>query len=279
MKAAPFTLHRARSLAEAVDLLAEAGAQGRLAKPLAGGQSLVPMLNLRLAPLDALVDLRGVAELRATSEDGGVVRYGAMIPHAAFEDGTVPDPANGLLRHVAGRIAYRAIRTRGTIGGSVALADPAADWLVPLIALGAQVEVAGPAGTRRLPVAEFVIGPYFTDLGEADVLAAILIPRRPATERWGQGKLALKLGEYAKSHVIALHDPAAGTAQVVLGALEGAPLVMAEAAASLAAGRLPGRDALEAELAASGRDLTPVQIRMHATTAQRAMGQAMEAAA
>jgi len=277
MKPAPFALHRARSLQEAVDTLADAGTRG-IAKLLAGGQSLVPMLNLRLAPIDTLVDLSPIEALRACDEVDGGLRYGAMIPHAAFEDDRVPDPANGLLRHTARHIAYRAIRTRGTIGGSVALADPAADWLVPLIALGAEAEIAGPDGTRTVPVASFVIGPYFTDLTETEVLSAIRVPRRPPGERWGHAKMALKVGEYAKSIAVALRDPKDGAARVVLGALEGAPLVLETAAAALADGRLPERDAVEAELAGSDRDLSPVQLRMHATMVLRAMSDAMEAA-
>ena len=118
------------------------------AKVLAGGQTLGPMLNLRLAQPALLVDITRIPELAAVSEDADAVTIGATVTHAAIEDGRVPDPTGGFLARVARGIAYRAVRTRGTIGGSLAHADPAADWLSCLAALGAEVVIAG-AGRQR----------------------------------------------------------------------------------------------------------------------------------
>src|SRR5699024_10922458 len=126
MKPAPFEFAQPATTEEAIALL-----QGRegMAAAMAGGQSLVPMLNLRLAPLELVVDLSRVETLKSVSERGASVVFGACVTHAAIEDGRTPDPADGLMRRIAGGIAYRAIRNRGTIGGSVALADPAAEWV------------------------------------------------------------------------------------------------------------------------------------------------------
>ena len=126
MKPVAFEYERATTLAEAADLL---GHGDGFAKVLAGGQSLGPMLNLRLAQPDVLVDITSIPELTAVTDGRDAFEIGACVTHADIEDGRVADHTNGLLRHVAGRIAYRAVRNRGTIGGSIAHADPAADWI------------------------------------------------------------------------------------------------------------------------------------------------------
>ena len=147
MKPVRFDYVRARSAAHAVECL---GAAAGFAKAIAGGQSLGPMLNLRLVEPDLLVDVRTCADLRGCRDDGDgdAIVYGAAVTHAEIEDGAVP-----ALPRMAGaaarRIAYRAVRNRGTIGGSIAHADPARNWLVVLLALGA--EVIGPARTEPEP--------------------------------------------------------------------------------------------------------------------------------
>ena len=241
MKPAPFSYIRPDRLASVVDALAPGET---LTKIVAGGQSLVPMLNLRLAPADRLVDIRGLEALRRVEERPDSILYGALLTHAAFEDRKVPDASNGLMPHMASGIAFRSVRNRGTIGGALALADPAADWLTTAVALEARMHVFGPDGDRVIPAGDFVLGPYFTALGEADVLTAIEIPRRPATERWGVCKVSVKVGEYAESLAIALLDRTRGAARVVVGATDGAPLVLIRTARALlegAADRTCGR--------------------------------------
>ena len=139
MKPVAFDYARPASVAEALRMLAG----NAEAKVLAGGQTLGPMLNLRLAQPALLVDITRIPELAAVTEDADAVTIGATVTHAAIEDGRVTDPTGGFLRRVARGIAYRAVRTRGTIGGSLAHADPAADWLSCLTALGAEVLIAG----------------------------------------------------------------------------------------------------------------------------------------
>jgi carbon-monoxide dehydrogenase medium subunit len=269
VKPAPFAYIRAADLAT-VDAAMQPGET--LTKIIAGGQSLVPMLNLRLAPADRLVDIRGLVALRQVEERPGSILYGALLTHATFEDRLVPDASNGLMPHVAARIAFRSVRNRGTIGGALALADPAADWLTTVVALEALLHVHGPDGDRVVPAEDFVIGPYFTDLGEADVLTAIEVPRRKATERWGTCKVAVKAGEYAESLSIALLDREGRTARVVVGATDGAPLVLARTAQALLDGAAEAdlRRIAGAELEAADRAFSPAKLTMHTTTAIRA---------
>ena len=270
MKPAPFTYHRASSIDDAIAHLKGGDA---IVRPLAGGQSLVPMLNLRLAPADKLVDLTRIEALRRSEERPDCIRYGALVTHAAFEDRLVPDASNGLMPFVGSQIAYRAIRTRGTIGGALALADPAADWLTTIVALEAEIALVGPNGRRAIAGTDFALGPYMTVIEDAELIEAIVVPRRPASERWGHYKVARKTGEYAESMAIALIDKTRGMARLVVGATDGAPLVLEKSSREIAAGS--GGKALAAtirrELADSGRDFSPEKLLLHCTTAVRAV--------
>ena len=270
MKPAPFAYHRASSIDDAIAHLKVGDA---IVRPLAGGQSLVPMLNLRLAPADKLVDLTRIVALRQTEERPDRIRYGALLTHAAFEDRQVPDASNGLMPFVGSQIAYRAVRTRGTIGGAVALADPAADWLTAIIALEAEIALVGPNGRRAMKGTDFALGSYMTAIEDAEIIEAIVVPRRPASERWGHYKVARKTGEYAESMAIALIDKARGNARLVVGATDGAPLVLARSSREIAAGNLgDGLAALiRQELADSGRDFPREKLLLHCTTAVRAV--------
>jgi len=270
MKPAPFTYHRPDTVDEAVRLLSDTSISVR---PLAGGQSLVPMLNLRLAPVDRIIDITRLADLRRTRDDGASIRYGALTTHAAFEDGEVPDAANGLMAYVAARIAFRAVRTRGTIGGALALADPAADWLTTVVALEGILHLVGSNGRRALAAEEFVIGPYLTALQEGEILEAIEIRKRPASERWGHYKVTTKVGEYAESMAIAILDRNRGTARIVLGAADGAPITFAETAVRVLQMDSPDRlrATIEQELIAAEREFLPAKLSMHTTVILRAI--------
>ena len=222
MKAAAFDYARARSTAEAVEMLS-AGPDRRL---IAGGQSLGPMLNLRLARPRRLIDIRECPELRRYMESSDEVVYGAAITHAEIEDGDVPDPSPGWLRRAARNIAYRAIRNRGTVGGSLAHADPAADWPVVLAALGAEVWIEGPAGTRAEPLRSFIRGPFATTVGEGEVLTAVRVPRPSPAARLGYCKLSAKRGEFAQALAVVFEDPERDERRAVVGAIERSPLIV-----------------------------------------------------
>ena len=235
MKPAAFDYARASSAGEAVSLLAAARGEARL---IGGGQSLGPMLNLRLARPAKLIDIKR-AELRTIAGDARTLAIGAGWTHAAIEDGVVEDPARGMLRHVASGIAYRAVRNRGTLGGSLAHADPAADWASTMTALGATMVLQDPGGTRRLPVERFLLGAFATALAEDEVLIAVEVPRLSPSARWGYHKLCRKTGELARAIGAVVLDPERGFARAVAGAVGGAPLILPEASAQLLEGATP----------------------------------------
>jgi carbon-monoxide dehydrogenase medium subunit len=174
---------------------------------------------------------------------------------------------------VGGQIAYRAVRTRGTIGGALALADPAADWLTTVIALEAEIVLVGPRGRRSLAATDFVTGPYMTALDQAELLETVIIPRRPKTERWGHYKVTRKTGEYADSLAIALFDPDSRKARLVVGAVDGAPLVLEKTALEIGKGASEQSllSALRHELAESDRAFSPAKLQLHITAALRAI--------
>lgn len=219
MKPVDFDYERPSRLEDAVALLS-----GSNARVLAGGQSLGPMLNLRLARPSLLVDIAAIEALQTAEQDGGALTLGACVTHAAIEDGSVPDVTNGALASVAGGIAYRAVRNRGTMGGSLAHADPAADWLTCLSALGADAVIAGPPGERRVPVSDFMVGAFETALQAGELLCAVSVPALSASAKWGYYKFCRKAGDFAEAIGAVLQDR--GVTRTVLGATNGPPIVI-----------------------------------------------------
>jgi aerobic carbon-monoxide dehydrogenase medium subunit len=248
-------------------------------KFIAGGQSLGPMLNLRLAQPDVLVDLTGIAELKQVEETASSLSIGACITHGDVEDGRVPDVTRGLLRSVARGIAYRAVRNRGTIGGSIAHADPSADWISCLAVLGADVLVCGRSGRRTVPIEEFVLGVFETSLLPGELVEGVTVPRLSAQARWGFYKACRKTGEFAHAIGAVLFDPARSVCRAVIGAIQSRPLVFAsahelfhgrpEAGLSAAFDQQPARQAL---IAAGMTDAIGQQI--HLVALRRAVEQA-----
>ena len=223
MKPVAFDYARPSSVDEAVAMLA---ATPR-AMALAGGQTLGPMLNLRLAQPALLVDITRIAELATVGGDGDAVVIGATVTHAAIEDRRIDDPANGFLARVARGIAYRAVRTRGTIGGSLAHADPAADWLACLTALDAELIIAVPGGSRRsLALTRFVHGAMHSDLAEGELIIAIRVPRCSRTARFGFHKICRKTGEFADAIGVVVYDPERRRYRLVASTDAGAPQVL-----------------------------------------------------
>ncbi len=227
MKPVAFDYVRATDTREAIRLLAS---DGLFAKAVAGSQSLGPMLNLRLAQPDLLVDITAIPEMVSVSESGDWVELGACITHANIEDGRVPVPSNGLLRAVAGRIAYRAVRNRGTIGGSIAHADPAADWISAFTLLGATAAIETEGGSRTEAVENLMLSSFTTSLAPAELIRALRVPRLDSNARWGFYKFSQKAGEFAHAIGAVLHDPSRRRFRAVIGAIEAAPILISDAA-------------------------------------------------
>jgi aerobic carbon-monoxide dehydrogenase medium subunit len=275
MKAPPVDYVRPRSLTEAIDILAGAKGEGRV---MAGGQSLVAMMNLRVASPGLLIDIARLAELTAAADDSDTVTLGACVTHAAIEDGRVPDPSRGLMPRVAATLAYRAIRTRGTIGGSLALSDPAAEWPAVLIALNAEVSLHGPNGKRVFKCAEFTTGIFETKLATDELIETVLIRKLSADARWGYFKFCRKAGEFANALAVAVADRGRGHSCVTLGAANGAPLVLDETSRLVANGAEQHlREAIATDLdGAADRYLDEFQRNLHAVAATRAVQQVLQ---
>jgi aerobic carbon-monoxide dehydrogenase medium subunit len=236
MKAAPFAYERPSDLKAAIGLMAESKGTARI---MAGGQSLGPMLNLRLVQPDMIVDIAGLAELKQAGRSGDELVIGACVTHGDIEDGRVPDVTRDAMRRVASAIAYRAVRNRGTIGGSLSHADPAADWVSALPALGASVRLRGIAGVRDLAVEDFITGALESALRPDELVEAVRVPIMRSSARWGYVKACRKPGEFAHAIAAVLIDPEAATARVAIGAIDARPIFLRDAS-SLFGGRITG---------------------------------------
>jgi carbon-monoxide dehydrogenase medium subunit len=255
MKPAPFSYRRARSADEAVSLLAELGDDAKL---IAGGQSLVAMMNFRLARPAALVDISRLAELRYVRADGDGMRIGALALHRDLE--RLADPpllaGFGMLPRAAGHIGHYAIRAAGTFGGSIAHADPAAEWCMAALLFDAEIVALGPGGERVIPVAGFFTGFLETGLGPDEMIVEVRLPvPRPGAAIC---EFARRHGDFAIVAVAAAVDSAGGIcrdARVVLGGVAGTVQRAAGAEAALVGSTL-GDDAIAAAAreAAAGSD-------------------------
>jgi carbon-monoxide dehydrogenase medium subunit len=250
-----------------------------MAKIIAGGQSLGPMLNLRLVEPELIVDITGLSELKQAERSGDVLVIGACITHGDIEDGRIPDVTRGAMQRVAGAIAYRAVRNRGTIGGSLSHADPAADWVSALSALGARVMLRSVAGVRDLAVEEFVTGALESALQPGEIVEAVRVPVMTPSARWGYVKACRKPGEFAHAIAAVVIDPESATARAVVGALHAAPIVLGDAAA-LFGGRITGDfkrqfDARVADAILIKAGITsPADRHVHVTVLRRAVNEA-----
>jgi carbon-monoxide dehydrogenase medium subunit len=274
MKPAAFEYTRPATVAEAVRIL-EANPEARV---LAGGQTLGPMLNLRLAQPAMLVDITRIPELAAVEEETGAVTLGAIVTHAAIEDGRVKDPTGGFLAQVARGIAYRAVRTRGTVGGSLAHADPAADWLSCLTALGAEVLIAGPRQDRRLALSQFVRGAMDTNLAPGELIRAVRIPKFSARARFGYHKICRKTGEFAEAIGVVVRDPDTDCFRLAVSTAQGAPIVI-DASGGIDLWKSPPGEAapLQDLVRQSGFSGGTYETRVRAAALHRALTRALSA--
>jgi len=274
MKPANFEFARAGSLGEAAQMLRRA--DGR-AKAVAGGQSLGPMLNLRLVQPSVLVDITGIPELTRVEQDGEGITVGACVTTSDIEDGRVRMEELPILATVAAGIAYRAVRNRGTMGGSICHADPAGDWLPVLCALGAECIIADGRHARRIPIEQFVIGAFEVTLQPGELLQAIRIPRPSRAARCGYYKVCRKAGEFALASGAVLIDADRDRFTAVIGATQGRPIVVDDARTILEGiptGTARLKDGAAVELLRQAGVTRSATLRLHMTALTRAAAQA-----
>jgi len=272
MKAPKFAYIRVLEVDEAITALS---AGGGAAKAMSGSQSLGPMLNLRLARPAQVVDVAQIPGLRTVSRKADWVEIGAAVTHAEVEDGVHAPLAEHPVRQVARGIAYRAIRTRGTVGGSLAHADPAADWVVTFAALGARVVVRSPRGERTVEADAFMLGAYTTVLESDELIVSISVPSQTAATHWGYHKVCRKPGEFAEASAAVYFDASRKRARIVLGAVDGPPLLLhalAEEIALKGAGAA-GREALRAAVRAALPDRDAIDQKLFTACLARALDQ------
>ena len=199
MKPAPFELHAPETVSEAMSLLAEHGDE---AKVLAGGQSLVPILSLRLARFDHLVDLNRVRDLAGITRDNGSLRVGAMARHSAVERSPEVAADVPLLSRATAKVGHFQIRNRGTLGGSIAHADPAAEQPAVCVALDAVIEVCSLSGSREIPAASFFVGTWATSMTADELLTAVTFPAWSPKSGFAVEELARRNGDFALVGVV-----------------------------------------------------------------------------
>src|SRR3954470_11480321 len=194
MKASAFSYARAASVSEALELLQT---HGERAKVLAGGQSLMPAMNLRLISPELIVDIGELAELRGIAVNGSVVRIGALTRHVDVQRSPEIAVHAPLLAEAIAHVAHPAIRNRGTIGGSLAHADPASELPACMLALGATIVVRGSGGERRIAAEEFFTGIYETALSSQELLVAVELPVAQRHSAYFFHEFARRHGDYA----------------------------------------------------------------------------------
>jgi aerobic carbon-monoxide dehydrogenase medium subunit len=234
VKPGPLGYHRATSVSHAVQLLS--GYEGT-ARVIAGGQSLVPMLSMRLIQPDALIDVNKLAELAEVRPAGDTTMLGALVRYTTIEQSPLIARRLGLLARMVRHVGDRQVRNRGTIGGSLAQGDPTGEMPLACLALGASVRAVGPTGQRELPVADLYQGSYATVLEPCEVLTEVVFPRAPA--HFAFAEQCRRHNDFAVVSVAAVGDRGPdGTwagIRVALGGVADEP-VLAAAAAAIASG-------------------------------------------
>jgi carbon-monoxide dehydrogenase medium subunit len=269
MKARSFSYARPTTLTAA---FAAHAASGGEASYIAGGQSLVPALALRLQAPDVLIDIAHIPDLRGISLQDGWLRIGALTRHAE----TLSDPLirqhAPLLAAAAPHVAHPAIRNKGTLGGSVALADPASEFPAMMLALGAEIEIANPEGSRRVPADDYFVDLYQTAIEPGELLTALHIPAIRPNQRWAFDELARRRGDYALVGCGLQADMRGETVERIRIAFlsVGVTPVRAKLAEAALAGRaldataiLAAQSALDADLDPPEDESVPVAARRH----------------
>ena len=260
MKLPPFAYARAKTVDEALELLREAGGEAKL---LAGGQSLVPVLAYRLMRPSHIVDIDSVTGLDGIAEQNGELELGALVRHARLEQARLRG-AHGLLALAAGHIGHVPIRTRGTLGGSLAHADPAAELPVAALALEARVVLRSAAGEREVATDRFLLGPFTTAISPDEMIVALRIPAAAPRSYAGFREFSLRSGDFALVSagvaVVCEEDGAVSRARIVVGGVESCPRLMSDAGDAVVGKRLQA-DTIAAAARAAAASCEPVADR------------------
>lgn len=259
MKPAAFAYHAPRTVQETVAKLAELSvSDGRI---LAGGQSLVPMMAFRMARPAHLIDINAVAGFDRLAVEGDTLSIAPCVRHAAFHRPVVAGPTGALLSDVVANIAHYPIRLRGTFCGSLAHADPASEWCLTAVTLGADVVVLSTRGRRIIAADDYFQGMMMTALAEDELLCEARLPILPTDTHFGFYEFSRRAGDYAIAMALTtfrLQDGVMIEPRVGLGGAEGRPRRIAQAEAVLA-GRKPGEDIFRAAAEAAADAIDPLE--------------------
>jgi aerobic carbon-monoxide dehydrogenase medium subunit len=268
MKPGRFTYHAPESLDAAFALLGEYGDD---AKIIAGGQSLIPMMNLRLARPDHLVDINAISGLAGVSEDGDQIVIGSLTCHADIGSADILAERCPLLPAAAKFIGHHAIRNRGTIGGSLSHADPAAEWPLIAILLDAEMVVQSSRGERRVQAADFVQSIYTVDLEADEIVTSLIFPALTVGEGWAFQQICRRAGDFALVSVATTLSMApSGTIKrlrICLGGMDVTPLRLGDVEKD-AIGKLPDTAWID-EVAHSAAETGTPGSDMHASAEYR----------
>lgn len=257
MKPPRFEYAAPTSVAEAVSLLAKSGGG---AKPISGGQSLMPLLAFRLAAPETLVDLKRIPGLDKIEIGAAGVTMGARVRWVDIEKDARLAAAHPLLAEAIKHVAHYQIRNRGTVGGSVAHADPAAEMPGIVAACDAEIVAVGPKGERRIKAADFFVGPLQTTLAADELITAIHLPAWPKGRRWGFLEFARRKGDFAMAGVAVFYDPdssgKATNAHIGVIGMGDKPRRLAKAEAALN-GKLVDAATIEAVAKAASAEVEP----------------------
>jgi aerobic carbon-monoxide dehydrogenase medium subunit len=268
VKPAPFVYHAPRTAADAVAMLAELGPRdGRV---LAGGQSLLPMMAFRMARPAHLIDINAVAGFDRLAVEADALSIGACVRHAAFHRLVAPGPTGALLAAVVRHIAHYPIRLRGTFCGSLAHADPASEWCLTAVTLGAEIVAASARGRRRVAADDYFTGIMATTLADDELLIETRQPLLPSDTRFGFYEFSRRAGDYALAMALVtyrLQDGVMVEPRIGVGGAEARPRRIADAEAVLA-GAKPGDECFRAAAAAAAAAIEPLE-DVHADAAYR----------
>lgn len=259
MKTAPFECFVATSLADAIQKLAETADEG--GRIIAGGQSLIPMMALRVAYPPYLIDINQVAELQGTNQENGRLKIRAVTRHSSIERGLLAGTTGKLLEAVALYIAHHPIRERGTFCGSVANSDPSSEWCLVTATLDGEIEAVSVHGTRLIPASSFFVSIMTTSLEPNELLASVSLPLLPETTKFGFSEFNRRAGDFAMAMCLATLELKGGlltNVRLGVGGVEPFPRRLLEVE-HLLEGQVPTNDLIESAAQRASLEIDPLE--------------------